>query len=287
MGAGPSASPSGTVTPSSSAAGSFDGGAIDLTADGGASWIDVGLFTGAVGYTGPLALAVTTAGGPPCVSANSPGYPAFNTVVLNLGTTYAGQTVRLRFRVGSDVNTGAAGWDIDDVAFAGVLNTPFHALVPQPLSCNNPPIAAAGTGFTVNEYGPGPAFPPVTATLDGSASLDPDGNPITFLWTQAAGPVATLSNAAAMQPTFTVPQVPRTPPSTVLTFQLVVNDGMQSSQPSLVNITVQNVNRPPVSAGPPQTVNELTTVTLTERADPDAGDVLTTRGCIPRVPPSP
>ena len=32
----------------------------------------------------------------------SAGYPAFNTATVNLGTAYAGQTVQIRFRIGTD-----------------------------------------------------------------------------------------------------------------------------------------------------------------------------------------
>jgi hypothetical protein len=37
------------------------------------------------------------------------GWPNFAPVTLNLGTIYAGQNVKLRFRVGADESTGAPG----------------------------------------------------------------------------------------------------------------------------------------------------------------------------------
>jgi hypothetical protein len=106
-------------------------------------------------------------------------------------------------------------------------------------------------------------------TLDGSASYDPDGDRITFQWTQTNGPTVALSSPAADKPTFTSPSVPSG--SVTLTFRLTVSDG--SFSPSApVSITVEHVNHAPVSnAGPNQTVDDTKLVTLDGSAssDPD------------------
>ena len=133
---------------------------------------------------------------------------------------------------------------------------------------NQAPIANAGPDQTVNEG--------ALVNLNGSGSSDPNLDPLSFLWTQTAGPAVTLSNPASTTPTFTAPQVSA---NTVLTFQLVVNDGLLNSSPDTVNITVLNVNvnQPPVAnAGPDQTVNEGALVTLNgaSSSDPD-GNPLT------------
>ena len=95
-----------------------------------------------------------------------------------------------------------------------------------------------------------------TVQLDGSGSSDVNGDPLTYQWTQTAGPPVTLSNTTASRPTFTAPAGPST-----MTFRLVVNDGQVSSTPSTVTITV--TNQPPVAAaGPPQTVPVGATVQL-------------------------
>ena len=88
------------------------------------------------------------------------------------------------------------------------------------------PVANAGPAQTVNTGS--------TVTLDGSGSSDADGNPLTYAWTQTAGPTVSLSGSTAAKPTFTAPAS-----ATSLTFSLVVTDGTVSSSPATVTITVQ------------------------------------------------
>jgi hypothetical protein len=131
---------------------------------------------------------------------------------------------------------------------------------------NRPPVANAGPDQEV--------APAALVTLDGTGSSDPDGNPLTYQWVQAAGPAVTLSSAAAGRPTFTAPNVTT---ATDLVFSLVVRDAALSSPADTVNVRVAPVNRPPVaSAGADQAVLSASLVTLdgSGSSDPD-GEAIT------------
>jgi chitinase len=91
---------------------------------------------------------------------------------------------------------------------------------------DTPPVANAGTGQAANAGN--------LVTLDGSASADPDQDPLTFSWTLTARPAgsgATLSSPTAVQPTFT-PDLVGT-----YSFSLTVSDGTHMSTPATVSVT--------------------------------------------------
>jgi uncharacterized protein (TIGR02145 family) len=109
-------------------------------------------------------------------------------------------------------------------------------------------------------------------TLDASASCDPDGNSLTYMWTSPEG--ITLSSNFAVQPSFTAPEVGM---DTNFEFSLVVNNGISDSPETQVIIIVKQINKLPTAfAGGNHSVNEGTLVTLNGSAssDPD-GDNLT------------
>ncbi len=114
----------------------FDGGVVEITLNGGATWSDVTAFGVNPGYTGALVTGgANPLAGRQAYSAISPGFPALNGVSLDFGTVFAGLTVQVRFRLGADANTAFSGWTIDDVQVDGITNTPFPIQAPDTTSC--------------------------------------------------------------------------------------------------------------------------------------------------------
>jgi hypothetical protein len=56
-----------------------------------------------------------------------------------VGTAFANQYVRIRFRVGASSFVGAPGWDIDNITVTGLTNTPFTTLVPNVCTTTDQP----------------------------------------------------------------------------------------------------------------------------------------------------
>ncbi|MBP7866229.1 MAG: OmpA family protein [Acidobacteria bacterium] len=105
---------------------------------------------------------------------------------------------------------------------------------------NNPPVANAGPDLS--------NIPAGLVQLDGSASYDPDGDTLTFLWTQTMGPAVTLSGANTATPSFTADV------DQVYVFKLKVTDAKGAFTFDEVSIsTVQN--RPPVAVVGPDLSN--------------------------------
>jgi hypothetical protein len=139
-------------------------------------------------------------------------------VVSVAGDPNAKETVVLRLTV-TDPN-GASSTDEVQV----VVTNSDHA-----------PIAVAGGNLTVNEH--------ATVTLNGSASSDPDGNALTYQWTQTAGPSVELIDANTAYPYFNAPLVNGA--GALLKFKLTVDDGFEGTSSDTATVTVVNINEPP------------------------------------------
>ena len=124
------------------------------------------------------------------------------------------------------------------------------------------PIANAGTDQNITTWS--------LVTLDGSGSRDSDNGTLTYNWTFASTPSgssATLSEAAAVSPTFT-PDM-----DGIFVLNLVVSDGTDNSPAESVTVTAATANSIPVAtAGPDQNLATGGRVTLDGSGSSDAND---------------
>lgn len=170
----------------------WDGGVVEYQVDGG-DWIDAGdHLTPAYNadLNGDSSNVLT---GRPGYGGTTENFPTLEPASLDLsGLGLAGKSVKVRFRVGSDVSVGANGWLVDNIDVQGVTNLPFTTFGDDAQSC---PIlgvqADAGPDLTAKNF--------QIFAITGKGSDDPAVNSqLQFEWSQVAGmPVAILDKDKA------------------------------------------------------------------------------------------
>lgn len=108
----------------------YDGGRIEISSDGGASWTEVTLAGGvlSVPYSG---VAATFPAG---------AYTGTRSTLQHVRLAFApgalsGDAVRLRFHIGTDNSVGAGGWLIDNVQLSGLAQDAFSSVGPDLHAC--------------------------------------------------------------------------------------------------------------------------------------------------------
>jgi hypothetical protein len=158
----------------------------------------------------------------------------------------------------------------------GKLNSSPAIITITAAAINLPPTGNAGANQNI--------ITGTTATLDASASSDPNRDPLTYNWQLVSRPTdssATLIKANEVKPTFVADK------AGTYVAQLQVNDGKAISELSYVTINAQTTNSAPVAAvGLNQYVTIGSTVTLDGTASSDANrDPLTYLWSITSSPP--
>ena len=133
-------------------------------------------------------------------------------------------------------------------------------------AANQAPIANAGANQTIK-------LPVNTATLNGSASSDPDGVISSYRWAQTSGPSASVLSSSATA-IITVSGLQ----SGVYTYRLTVTDNNGATAIAYTTVTVDSVvNVPPAAnAGADQSITlPVNSVTLNGSASSDANGTIT------------
>ncbi len=127
----------------------YDGSVLEISTNGGTSWTDLGSYSTSNGYNGTInSCCSNPLGG----RLGWTGTLAEWTEVSVDLSSFAGQQVMIRWRLGSDSSFGATGWYIDDVQITSPLPpnpTPTLASI-TPNSGSNlvpTPVVISGTGF--------------------------------------------------------------------------------------------------------------------------------------------
>ncbi|HEX7174222.1 MAG TPA: Ig-like domain-containing protein [Pyrinomonadaceae bacterium] len=239
----------------------YDGGVLEVSTNGGASYIDITLISAADEFLSG-GYNATMGNGPlqfrQAWTSMSPGWPnAMNKVEVDL-SALAGQTAIFRWHFRADeLNADAAvGWNVDDIQFTNLLVSP---------PCNEPPFAVSQSVATNEDT-------PLAVTL--TVNQGDDNDPLTY--TIESGPAHGALSGTAPNLTYT-PAANYSGPDA---FAFRASDGANSSNLATVSISVVSVNDPPLVGDDTASVNEDTgpnpiDVLRNDTTAPEDGETLT------------
>ena len=143
------------------------------------------------------------------------------------------------------ISANNSGRVVFGLQFGNMLRPKEYGDVKHPVPVDVPRVRyqlltrRVGNSAPVADAGPDQVGVPAgTITLDGSGSYDPDGDPLTYLWTQVSGPSVSITGVTTAKPTFTAVA------GASYTFRLTVKDpgGLQSSaRTTVTSVTVPDI----------------------------------------------
>jgi hypothetical protein len=200
----------------------FDGGVLEVSIDGGATWSDIlsggGSFL-AGGYNGTINTGFQNPiGGREAWTGASASVNAMTRVEVLLGA-FAGLDVRVRWRMGADNRfvTSGTGWWVDDIQFTN-------------LALNCPPLARDDFASTVNGI-------PVTINVLANDS-EPNGDTMTV-----TGVTQPANGTAVINPNQTVTYDPVCAFQGTDTFTYTVSDGQGGTDTATVSVRARKTSR--------------------------------------------
>ena len=115
--------------------GGYDGGMLEYSTNGGASYSDIGSRLTDGGYNGTLSTASNNPlEGRSAFVRESNGYISSRASLSSLG----GQSVRFRFRIGTDSSVDDYGWFVDDIRIYTCASSPSPTPSPTPTPTPSP-----------------------------------------------------------------------------------------------------------------------------------------------------
>jgi len=248
----------------------WDAGVIEVSVDGGA-FVDVVDFGATLlePYNGTVSDLVEILGGRNAYTftrdINSTALSS-NSITFPDGLVN-GQNIRVRFRIGTDTNTGDFGWLIDNVVVTNAIDPMFSEIVAENNACvsTNAPTVDAGGDIVVIFKGQ----TDVDINLSGSTD-DLDGDTLTVQWIQRSGPTVTINNADSNNASF---NIARPTIDTILTFELRADDGTQTTT-DLLQVDIR-LNQAPTVSATGGSVEEGKSFTLNATGNDNEGDDLT------------
>ena len=126
----------------------YDGGVLEVSTNGGATWADAGANIISGGYNGTISSCCSNPLAGRSAWIGGPFYPAYGEVKVNL-LPYAGQNLLIRFRLGTDSSFNATGWWIDDIVITIAAPTPcttpvWTQMAPYPIPIMDQATAVLG-----------------------------------------------------------------------------------------------------------------------------------------------
>ncbi len=157
----------------------------------------------------------------------------------------------------------AGTFSVGIYALDSVGNASFLSGGNTVLTTNQAPAASAGNDYSVPEL--------TLTALSASATVDPEGDTITYSWAQISGTPVTLQGSGVSVSFFTPELFTNTPAP--LTFRVTATDSRGAAATDDIIVTVSNVNLPPVvSAGSNVTIPDTVPHSLQGTATDPEGD---------------